>query len=128
MFKNKVAVITGAGSGIGRALALLLGGHGARLALSDINTAGLDETLALLKNAGQPEGSARAYVVNVASAEAVFAHADEVKRDFGTAHYVFNNAGATIVGTVNTPQSRSLNGSWGSICGVFCMAPKPFCR
>ena len=49
MFKDKVAVITGAGSGIGRALALNLGNQGARLALSDINPAALDETLTLLR-------------------------------------------------------------------------------
>ncbi|MDH4022668.1 MAG: SDR family NAD(P)-dependent oxidoreductase, partial [Gammaproteobacteria bacterium] len=50
-YAAKVAVVTGAGSGIGRHLAIQLGRAGARLALSDINRAGLDETLGML-----PEG------------------------------------------------------------------------
>ncbi len=96
IFNNKVAVITGAGSGIGRALALDLARRGARLALSDINQAGLDETLKLLPSTCE----ARGYILDAASREAVLAHADEVQRDFGTAHVIINNAGATIVGTV----------------------------
>jgi NAD(P)-dependent dehydrogenase (short-subunit alcohol dehydrogenase family) len=95
-FHNKVVVITGAGSGIGRALALQFAREGARLALSDINQAGLDDTLKLL-----PAGcEARGYHLDAASREAVFAHAEAVKRDFGTAHVIINNAGATVVGTV----------------------------
>lgn len=43
-YKNKVAVVTGAGSGIGRAIALELASHGASLALSDVNMGGLEET------------------------------------------------------------------------------------
>lgn len=95
-FRGKVAVVTGAASGIGRALAVQLAAEGARLAISDVNRAGLDETLRLL-----PKGTeARAYLVDVASREAVFAHADEVRRDFGAAHFVVNNAGLTVIGTV----------------------------
>ncbi|MBA5607746.1 SDR family oxidoreductase [Duganella sp. FT3S] len=94
-FNHKVAVVTGAGSGIGRALALQLAGHGARLALSDINATALAETMAAL-----PAGTeARAYSFDIANRDAVFLHALEVQRDFGTAHYVINNAGATMVGT-----------------------------
>ena len=104
MFKDKVAVITGAGSGIGRALAVQLAQAGARVAISDINQAGLDETMKLIATSVS-KGSgmlprAKAYILDVSSAEAVFAHADAVKNDFGTAHFVFNNAGATIIGTV----------------------------
>src|SRR5216117_2871035 len=96
MFKDKVAVITGAGSGIGRALAIQIAEAGARVALSDINQAGLDETLKALP----VDAKAKGYVLDVSSAGAVFAHAEDVKRDFGTAHFVFNNAGATVIGTV----------------------------
>ena len=94
-FQDKVAVVTGAGSGIGRALALQLAAGGARLALSDIDEAGLNQTLRLLP----PGTEARGYKLDVASREAVFAHADDVRRDFGAAHLLFNNAGATMVGT-----------------------------
>lgn len=96
MFTEKVAVITGAGSGIGRALALQFAAAGARLALSDINRAGLGETIGLLP----PGCEARSYIVDASSCEAVYAHAEEVQRDFGTAHILINNAGASVIGTV----------------------------
>ncbi len=95
-FAGKVFVITGAGSGIGRALARQLAGRGARLALSDVDSAGLAETLRALPAECEPRG----YALDVANRAAVFAHADDVKRDFGGAHYVINNAGATMVGTI----------------------------
>jgi hypothetical protein len=94
-FNDKVAVLTGAGSGIGRALACALAAAGARLALSDI----CDESLA--QTVGQlPAGTdVRTYQVDVASRDAVFAHAGAVKTDFGTTHLLFNNAGTTLIGT-----------------------------
>jgi NAD(P)-dependent dehydrogenase (short-subunit alcohol dehydrogenase family) len=95
-FAGKVAVITGAGSGIGRALARQLAAKGARLALSDINAAGLEETMRSLP----PGADARGYALDVSNRQAVFEHAAAVQRDFGTAHFVINNAGATVVGTV----------------------------
>ncbi|MGF7111483.1 NAD(P)-dependent dehydrogenase (short-subunit alcohol dehydrogenase family) [Pseudomonas laurylsulfatiphila] len=94
-FLNKVTVITGAGSGIGRELAIQVAQRGGLLALSDVNVEGLNETKNLL-----PEGAkARVYRVDVSQREEVFGHAEEVRRDFGTAHYVFNNAGTSLVGT-----------------------------
>lgn len=100
MFASKVVVITGAGSGIGRELALQFAAVGARLALSDINRDAVDETLSIIADRVGSQAEARCYTLDVASREDVFAHAEDVQRDFGTAHYVFNNAGAAIFGTV----------------------------
>ena len=54
MFEGQTSVITGAGSGIGRALAQQLAVTGARLALSDVNAAALDETVAFVRNSARP--------------------------------------------------------------------------
>ena len=132
MFENKVAVITGAGSGIGRALAVQLSEAGARVAVSDINRAGLDETLSLLaKDSKAGSGSAvrsKGYTLNVSSPADVFAHAEEVKRDFGTVHYVFNNAGATVVGTVEHTSIEEFEwqlgiNMWGVLYGTKAFLP-----
>jgi NAD(P)-dependent dehydrogenase (short-subunit alcohol dehydrogenase family) len=123
-FNGKVAVITGAGSGIGRALAMQLAAGGARLALSDINTAGLSETLRDL-----PAGTeAKGYELNVASREAVFAHADEVRRDFGGTHFLFNNAGTTLVGTFDNMDIDEIEwllsiNLWGVVYGSKAFLP-----
>jgi len=103
MFKGKVVAITGAGSGIGRALATELAPFGARLALSDINPAALAETMQLL-----PAGTnARSYPLDVSSRDAVFRFATDVQRDFGAAHFIFNNAGTGVFATVaRTPKPR----------------------
>lgn len=91
-----MVVITGAGSGIGRALGVQLAEAGARLAFSDINEADLQDTLKRLA----PSTDSRAYRAHVAAREQVFAHADEVLHDFGAVHHLVNNAGATLVGSV----------------------------
>ncbi|MDN5744200.1 MAG: SDR family NAD(P)-dependent oxidoreductase [Nocardioidaceae bacterium] len=95
---NKVAVITGAGSGIGRALALNLAGKGARLALSDVNEAGLAESVDLARGAGSPEvHTAR---LDVADRAAFAAYATEVASHFGQVNVVINNAGVALAGDV----------------------------
>lgn len=123
-FSGKIVVITGAGSGIGRALAQQLATKGARLALSDVNAAGLEETLRSLP--GQAE--ARGYALDVSNRRAVFAHADEVKRDFGTAHCVINNAGATMIGTIEHMTVEEIEWQvginlWGVIYGTKAFLP-----
>jgi NAD(P)-dependent dehydrogenase (short-subunit alcohol dehydrogenase family) len=90
-----VAVVTGAASGIGRALAVDLARRGAQLALVDVNAAGLEETRALLGNA-----VARTYMVDVSKAAAVEALANDVQRDFGRASLLVNNAGVALMGTL----------------------------
>ncbi|WP_414936278.1 SDR family NAD(P)-dependent oxidoreductase [Amycolatopsis sp. cmx-11-51] len=96
-FTDKVTVITGAGSGIGRALAIELAGRGARLALSDVDAVRAAETTALCEKAGS---TAKAYELDVADRDAVLAHAEEVAVDFGGANLVVNNAGVALGATV----------------------------
>jgi NAD(P)-dependent dehydrogenase (short-subunit alcohol dehydrogenase family) len=124
IYSGKVAVVTGAASGIGRALAQQLAAKGARLAISDINEAGLVETRQSLPAATE----ARAYRVDASSREAVFAHAADVERDFGTAHFVVNNAGASIVGTVAHLSVEEIEWQlainlWGPIYGTKAFLP-----
>ncbi|HLJ85274.1 MAG TPA: SDR family oxidoreductase [Candidatus Angelobacter sp.] len=92
--QGAVAVVTGAGSGIGRALAQELAKHGAQLALADVHTAGLQETLGLLGTA-----KAKTYQVDVSEASQVQGFAEQVARDFGGAALLVNNAGVALHGT-----------------------------
>jgi NAD(P)-dependent dehydrogenase (short-subunit alcohol dehydrogenase family) len=96
-FDGKVAVITGAGSGIGRALALALAKQHARLAVSDVNTAGLAETAALCEKAGAEVSQS---VLDVADRAAVYQHAEQVESELGAANLVVNNAGVALTATV----------------------------
>lgn len=92
---NRVAVITGAGSGIGRALATALAAKGCRLALSDVNETGLAETAAACR-----ETEVRTYLLDVADRDAIYAHADQVASDFGAVNLVINNAGVALNASV----------------------------
>ncbi|MEV6432840.1 SDR family oxidoreductase [Nocardia sp. NPDC051463] len=96
-FENKVAVITGAGSGIGRALALGLARRGARLALSDIDTGAVADTAGRCEKLG---ATAIPYELDVAHRAAVYAHADDVRGEFGGVHLVINNAGVALSANV----------------------------
>jgi NAD(P)-dependent dehydrogenase (short-subunit alcohol dehydrogenase family) len=101
-FAGKVCVITGAGSGIGRALALELAARGALLALSDIDGARAEASRAACEQRGAREVLAAR--LDVSERAAVFAHADAVLERFGTANVVVNNAGVALEGTVlDTP-------------------------
>jgi NAD(P)-dependent dehydrogenase (short-subunit alcohol dehydrogenase family) len=96
-FENKVAAITGAGSGIGRALAFGLARQGCQLALSDVNAEGLAETATQARKLGVQVSET---LVNVADREAVHAWADQVVSEFGRVNAIFNNAGVAQGGTV----------------------------
>jgi short-subunit dehydrogenase len=95
-FNDQVAAITGAGSGIGRALALNLARQGCHLALSDVNAQGLAETASLARAHGV---KVTEQTVNVAEREAVQAWADQVATDHGQINLIFNNAGVAQGGT-----------------------------
>ncbi|RZO84485.1 MAG: SDR family NAD(P)-dependent oxidoreductase [Oceanococcus sp.] len=96
-FSNKVAAITGAGSGIGRALALQLADAGCAVAISDVNEAGLAETAALLADKGVKVTQQR---LDVADRAAVYAWADLVVAEHGQVNLIFNNAGVALAGSV----------------------------
>ena len=95
-FKDKVCVVTGAGSGIGRALAVKLAGAGAALAISDINPEGLEETAQMI---GKGSNRIRKDVLDVSDAAAIEPYAAAVKESLGSADYVFNVAGLARIGT-----------------------------
>ena len=96
-FRDKVAAITGAGSGIGRALALELADAGCHLAISDVVAERLDETAALLAGKGV---RVTTQLLDVADREAVHAWADRVVADHGKVNLIFNNAGVALSSTV----------------------------
>jgi len=122
---GKVAAITGAGSGIGRALALDLAGRGCRLALSDIDPEGLARTGQLVQTAGAACTTA---VVDVADRAAVQAWADACVREHGRVHLLFNNAGVALAApaaTVRIEDFEWLMGInfWGVVHGTQAFLP-----
>jgi len=95
---DKVVVITGAASGIGRALAVDVARRGALVAISDVDEPGLAETLDLVEAAGARE--VRSDRLDVADRAAFAAYADEVAEHFGRVNVVVNNAGVALAGDV----------------------------
>lgn len=94
-YKNAVAVITGAGSGIGRALALNLASQGAHVAISDFKQDGLDETAQLL---AKYDVNVRADFLDVTDEDGMFKYAQAIHAHFGHVNLVINNAGAALSG------------------------------
>jgi NAD(P)-dependent dehydrogenase (short-subunit alcohol dehydrogenase family) len=95
---DKVVVVTGAASGIGRALAVEVAGRGAVLAISDIDDAGLAQTVDQVKSVARRE--VRADHLDVSDRAAVAAYAAAVVAQFGRVNVVVNNAGVALSGDV----------------------------
>jgi NAD(P)-dependent dehydrogenase (short-subunit alcohol dehydrogenase family) len=124
-FRGKVAAITGAGSGIGRALALELARRGAGLALSDIDEAGLAQSAQQVRALGSACSTAR---VDVAERDAVFAWAEACRAEHGQVNLVINNAGvalAALAETVSPEDFRWIMGInfWGVVHGTQAFLP-----
>jgi len=96
-YAGSTAVVTGAGSGIGQALAVELASRGANVAISDVDKLGLSRTAELCEKSN---GQIRSYELDVADRGAVLQHAEEVVRDFGSVSLVVNNAGVALAATV----------------------------
>lgn len=94
---GKVAVVTGAGSGIGRSLADLLAKEGCHLALADIHGENLESIAAELRQRGSQVSS---HILDVADRAAVFAFADKVITHHGRADLIVNNAGVSVSQTI----------------------------
>ena len=94
--RYKVVVVTGAGSGIGRALAIEAAHRGARVAVSDVNLDAARETSDLVAAIGLHD--AHVSRLDVSDRDAFFAYADEVANYFGCVNVLINNAGVTVLG------------------------------
>jgi len=124
-FKNKVAAITGAASGMGRELAVELAKAGCNVAISDVNEAGLAETAALARAYGVKVTSQK---LDVAKRDAVYAWADQVVADHGKVNLIFNNAGVALGSTIEGMSYEDFEwlmgiNFWGVVYGTKAFLP-----
>jgi NADP-dependent 3-hydroxy acid dehydrogenase YdfG len=124
-FTDKVAVVTGAGSGIGRALAIELGRSGAKLAISDVDTDGLAATEERLTAIG---ASVKTDRLDVTEREAFALYADAVKDHYGTVNQIYNNAGISFMGSIEATQFKDIErvmdvDYWGVVNGTKVFLP-----
>jgi NADP-dependent 3-hydroxy acid dehydrogenase YdfG len=124
-FAGKVAVVTGAGSGIGQALAIELARSGASLAISDIDTEGLAITEKRLTDIG---AAVKADRLDVTEREAFEQYADGVAAQFGKVNQIYNNAGIAFAGDVEVTGYKEIEkvmdvDFWGVVNGTKVFLP-----
>jgi NADP-dependent 3-hydroxy acid dehydrogenase YdfG len=124
-FAGKVVVVTGAGSGIGQALALELGRSGAKVAISDVDTEGLARTEEQLKAIGVQVKADR---LDVTEREAFLLYADAVNDHFGKVNQIYNNAGIAYAGDVEITPFKDIErvmdvDFWGVVNGTKAFLP-----
>lgn len=124
-FAGKVAVVTGAGSGIGQALAVELARSGASVAISDVDTEGLAITEKRIKAIG---GQVKADRLDVTERERFLLYADEVKDHFGKVNQIYNNAGIAFTGDIEVTPFKDIErvmdvDYWGVVNGTKAFLP-----
>jgi len=122
-FNGKIVVLTGAASGIGKALAVLLATRGARLALLDKDPDGLAVTKALCSG-----HDVRTYVVDVSNRERMEEVARQVAGDCSTVDVLINNAGVSSSGAIRELTDATLRWTmdinfWGTVYGTRAFLP-----
>ena len=124
-WSGRVAVVTGAGSGIGRALTRRLAAAGADVAASDVDRAAVERTA---ESCGGLDGRVRAHELDVADRDAIYTHADRVRADHGQVDLVVNNAGVALRSSVRAMSDEDLNwimdiNFWGVVHGSRAFLP-----
>jgi len=127
LMKNKVAVITGAGSGIGRALAIELAQHGCKLAISDISVFGLRETkrIVLERNA---DAVVHLHELDVSNKQASLDYAALIQAEFGQVNLLINNAGVALSSGLDDTKREDFEwlmniNFWGVVNGTEAFLP-----
>jgi len=120
------AVVTGAGSGLGRALALDLAGRGASVVISDIEASSAEETAGLIRAQG---GRAEVIVCDVTDRDAVFGLVDETEQRLGGLDFIANNAGVAVGGPFEEISIDDWRWAvdinlWGVVYGCQAAVPK----
>jgi NAD(P)-dependent dehydrogenase (short-subunit alcohol dehydrogenase family) len=124
-FEDKVAAITGAGSGMGRELACELAAARSELALGDINRETLEETAAKVRALG---ARVTTTVLDVSDRSAVHAWADATAKEFGRVNLIFNNAGVALASTLEGVSYEDFEwimgiNFWGVVYGTKAFLP-----
>lgn len=112
LLKDKVAIVTGGSTGIGRATAFDMAKEGARVVVADVNETEALQTVAMIRSAG---GEAEFISCNVADEASVRNMVAETVKKFGALHIAFNNAG--IAGN-QAPVSEQALDNWNAVIGV----------
>ena len=129
-FDGKVAVVTGGGSGIGRALALVLAREGARLVVADVDEADAAETVRQVAATGAEGLAVR---TDVADRREVEALADRVFNRYGATHVLCNNAGVVVHGGLDSATWEDWQwvlgvNLWGVVHGLLAFLPRMIAR
>jgi short-subunit dehydrogenase len=122
---DKVAVITGAGSGIGRALACGLAEKGCHIAISDVDQAGLEETAGQI---AKKNVRVTTHIVDVADKDQVYQHAKDVAETHGRVNILINNAGVALGDSLEEVEYDNFEwifgiNFWGVVYGTKAFLP-----